>query len=102
METPKAYMIIDIKVDNLRLYDECTQKAMPIVKKYGGRYLVRGGKVVSVSDNWNPERVVVIEFPSHKAIEQCFSSREYKDIASLRVNSTTSKAIIVFETESVW
>lgn len=97
-----AYRIIDIKDDNSRLYDEYTQKAMPIVKKYGGRYLVRGGKVIFVSGNWNPKRVVMIKFPSHKAIEQCFSSQEYKDIASLRFNSTTSKAIIVVKTTSIW
>ena len=89
------YMIIDIEVKDNQLYEQYTQRAMPIVKKHGGRYLVRGGKVTSVSGGWNPKRVVVIEFLSHEAIKQCFSSQEYKEIASSRINSITSRTIVV-------
>ncbi len=36
-------------------------------RKYGGRYLTRGGKITPITGNWNPEKIVVVEF---EAIEQ--------------------------------
>jgi uncharacterized protein (DUF1330 family) len=95
MADRKVYMIIDIEAKDAKAYERYTQKVAPIVKRHGGHYLARGGKIIPVSGNWNPKRVVVIEFPSHEAIKQCFSSREYKEIAPLRINSTVSRTILV-------
>ena len=66
-----------------------------IVEKYKGRYLVRGGKITPISGNWNPERIVVIEFPSSQDIRLWLSSSEYKEIVGLREISTITKAIMV-------
>lgn len=89
------YFLADIEIKDEKMYAEYIEKAPEIIKKYGGRYLVKGGKVATVSGNWNPKRIVVIEFPSEEALKECFNSEEYKVIAPLREKSTTSKAIIV-------
>jgi len=90
-----VYVIIEIKVRDRDAYREYVGKVRPVVEKHEGRYLCRGGAVTPVSGNWDPERIVLIEFPSKEAVQKCFSSEEYGKIAPLRERSTTGRAIIV-------
>lgn len=91
----KVYMIIEIEIKDNESYSKYLKKVPPIVKKYGGRYLARGGEITSITGNWNPERIILIEFKSMKRLRECFQSVEYSEIAPLRKKSTTSKAIVV-------
>jgi len=90
-----VYMIIDILVTDKDLYSQYTKCVTAIVEKYGGRYLTRGGKITPISGNWNPKRIVIIEFPSEAALKKCFSSEEYLEIAPLREHSTAGWSIMV-------
>lgn len=90
-----VYMIIDIQVQNSALYSEYVEKVPAILSQYGGRYLVRGGTVTPLSGNWNPERIVVIEFETMAQLRACFGSAEYRALAPLREHSTTSRSIVV-------
>ncbi len=90
-----VYMIIDVKVLDSDQYDQYKNKAKPIVMQHGGKYLSRGDKIYPVSGNWNPERVVLIQFDSMTELKQCFESDEYKKIAHLREQSIISRALIV-------
>lgn len=93
-----VYVIIDISVRQQAAkadYAQYIEKVRPIVEKYGGRYLVRGGKITPVAGDWKPERVILIEFPSSDHVAQWWNSPEYKAIAGLREQSTLAKAILV-------
>jgi len=90
-----AYVIIEIEIRDRDMYSVYVEKVRPIVEKYGGTYLSRGGAVTPVSGNWDPERVILIEFPSREAVRRCFDSEEYGEIAHLREASTAGRAIIV-------
>ncbi len=90
-----AYLILEIAIRNKEEYVQYIEKVPAIIKKFGGRYLVRGGKVTPFSGNWNPERIVVIEFTTMEQLQKCFNSPEYREIAPLREQSTISKAIVV-------
>ena len=90
-----VYMIIEIKVMNHELYTRYVEEVPEIVKKYGGRYLVRGGDVIPMFGNWNPERIVIIEFETEEQLRNCFNSVEYLKIAPFRENSTITKSVIV-------
>jgi len=92
-----AYFIVEIKTkaENKQDYAEYVGKVRSIVEKYKGRYLSRGGKVTSVFGKWEPERIILIEFPSVQDIKRWLNSSEYKQVAKLRENSVTTKAIIV-------
>ena len=89
------YLIIEIGIKDKKLYDEYVEKVFSVVTKHGGKYLVRGGPITTITNNWEPERIVIIEFQNKKQVQQCFQSSEYLEIAPLREASTTSKAIIV-------
>ncbi|MGA9189757.1 MAG: DUF1330 domain-containing protein [Methanosarcina sp.] len=70
-------MIIEITILNHELYAKYVEKVPEIVKKYGGGYLVRGGEVIPMFGNWDPERIVLIEFDTVENLRNCFNSSEY-------------------------
>jgi len=92
-----VYFVVEIKTKNEHkdTYTKYIEKVRPIVEKYKGRYFVRGGKITPVFGDWNPEKIIIIEFPSAKYVEKWLNSPEYKEIAVLRENSTITKAIMV-------
>ena len=90
-----VFAVIEIKVNDLEMYGQYRDKVKPIVEKYGGKYVIRGGKVTVFFGEWDPERIVVIEFPSARHLKCCFSCPEYKEIAPLRERSTVSKLIMI-------
>jgi uncharacterized protein (DUF1330 family) len=90
-----VYLIAEVTVLNEKLYSEYAAKAKGIVEKYGGRYLVRGGKAVPLEGGWNPQRIIVMEFPSIEEAQAWYTSEEYNAITPLREQSTTSRAILV-------
>lgn len=79
------------------LYREYIEKTMPIIKKYGGEYVLRSQCLNPISGDWNVKRIILIRFASKDKIQECFQSSEYKEIAHLRENSTISKAIVIEE-----
>ncbi len=89
-----VYLIAEIKIEDQVTYAEYADKVPAIVKKYGGEYLVRGGKVSSMAGGWDPQRIIVIKFASKEHLKKCFSSKEYLAIMPLRESSTMSRAAI--------
>lgn len=90
-----VYMVIEIKVLNPELYARYVEKVPDIIKKHGGRYLVRGGEVTPMFGNWKPERIILLEFDNPEKLRNCFNSEEYLELAPFRENSTITKAILV-------
>jgi uncharacterized protein (DUF1330 family) len=88
-------MIIEIEVKDERVYAEYVKKVRAVVEGHGGRYLVRGGKVSPLSGDWDPERVIIIEFEAMEQVQRCFGSPEYLELAPLRERSAVSKAVVV-------
>lgn len=90
-----VYMIADITVKNAEAYERYVSAVRQIVERHGGRYHVRGGKVVPLFGDWRPERVILLEFDSMERLKACFGSEEYRRIAPLREQSTVSRSIVV-------
>lgn len=90
-----VYMIIEVEVKNKELYSKYVERVPEVIDKYGGRYLVRGGKVTPLSGNWHPERMVLIAFETIEQLRKCFKSTEYLELAPLREQSTSSRSIVV-------
>ncbi len=57
-------------------------------RKYGGRFLVRGGKSEQVEGQLRP-RVVVIEFKDFATALECYHSPEYVEAMALRKGIST-------------
>ena len=91
----KINVISDIVVEDNEKYNEYMKLVPETFKKYGGRYLVRGGQIINSLD-WTPEgRIVVLEFPSIEQLEAWQNSEEYKPVKEIRLNASRSKSIVL-------
>jgi uncharacterized protein (DUF1330 family) len=90
-----AYLIADIEVTNPAEFEEYRKGVPATIAQYGGKYIVRGGAVVSLEGGWSMKRVVILEFPSVAQAKAWYNSPAYKDLLALRLRSTKSKAVLV-------
>ena len=59
-----AYVVVQVDVKDPRRYEDYKKMVPPSIEKFGGRFLVRGGKTHTMEGGWAPQRFVLVEFPS--------------------------------------
>ena len=68
----------------------------PTIEAAGGRYLVRGGEHEVVEGVWDPDRLVLFEFPSVKQAEEFYFSDNYQGGAKkIRDECSSAKVVVV-------
>lgn len=92
---PKGYVIAEITVTDPDAYKEYAATVPPIVAKFSGRFLVRGGQTVAVEGAAPSGRIVVIEFDSLAAAQAFEASSEYQAVAPLRRKAARSRVFLV-------
>ena len=90
-----AYLIVDLEVTDPGGYEEYKKLAGATVEKYGGKYIVRGGKTEVLEGNWDPKRVVVIEFESIERAKAWLNSPEYREPRKMRHGTARTNIIVV-------
>jgi uncharacterized protein (DUF1330 family) len=90
-----GYLIANIDVTDPAKFEQYREKVAPLVQKFGGRYLVRGGEVRRLEGNLALHRLVVLEFPTLEAAQRFYDSAEYQPILKLRLDSTQSDLVLV-------
>ena len=73
-----AYMVVDARSSDPDRMVEYRRLAQIAVAHYGGRYLVRGAAYETLEGSWQPQRLVVLEFPSMAAARAFYDSPEYR------------------------
>lgn len=58
-------------------------------------FLVRAGAHEVIEGDWNPHRVIVLEFENVARAKDWYASEEYAPALAIRLKATTSSAIIV-------
>lgn len=91
---PKAYAIAEIAVTNPAIYKKYLAAVSPIVAEFGGKYLVRAGKIVPLEGQAPTGRFIVIEFPSLAIARKFESSPQYRAIAPLRQKASRSRLFL--------
>ncbi|MCC5926807.1 MAG: DUF1330 domain-containing protein [Bacteroidetes bacterium] len=105
--SPRIFVVLDITVHDTAMYEQYRIEIEPIVEKYGGKYLVRSGgmgfeedpdkEVIPVEGNWNPNRLIILEWNSMEELQNFINSAENQRIGQLRNNSASTKSVIVKE-----
>jgi len=90
-----VYMVAELKIKDREKYGQYVERVYTIVRRHGGRYLIRGGRVTPMFGDWAPERMIVIAFDSLEALKECFASPEYLAVAPLREGSAETRAVIL-------
>ncbi|MDD3088698.1 MAG: DUF1330 domain-containing protein [Candidatus Omnitrophica bacterium] len=90
-----VYLIVEAKkVIDKSKYTEYIQKVPETIARFGGKYLVRGGKVSVASGDWDPERLIIVEFGSMDKFRAWWDSSEYRLVAPLREASAIVNAVV--------
>ena len=91
-----VYFVAEIQqIKDKESYSKYAEVASEIVKKYGGKYHVRGGKAACFFGDWQPGRLIIVEFENEEQLRNCFKSPEYRAIAPLREKATVGRAVVV-------
>ena len=90
-----AYYIGEHKISNAALFDDYLAKVVPMVERFGGRYLTKPGSHVILEGDWKPNRVVIIEFPDIASIKNWYQAPEYQPLIALRRSAATDVMIML-------
>jgi uncharacterized protein (DUF1330 family) len=90
-----AYVIVSIKVQDPVRYEAYKSMVPPTLAAYGGKFIVRGGKLETLEGEWSPERFVIIEFPSADQAKAWWGSTAYAEAKALRQATSASEMIVV-------
>ncbi len=90
-----AYIVVEVEVHDPETYENYKAMVPPSLAEYGGRFLVRGGKVETLEGDWSPKRFVMVEFPSLDKAKAWWNSPEYADAKALRQATAKTQMIVV-------
>jgi uncharacterized protein (DUF1330 family) len=91
-----ACLIVDTLLNDPNLYEEYKSKARPLIEKFGGEYLARGGRMtLRETDLWSPSRLVLVRFPDLETANRCLDSFDYQQILPISKKSARRTAVIL-------
>jgi uncharacterized protein (DUF1330 family) len=91
----KAYLVVDAKSTDPERMVEYRRLSSIAVERFGGRFLVRGGAYTLLEGQWQPQRLVVIEFESTEQAKAFYASPEYVAARQARVGVSSFDMVLV-------
>jgi uncharacterized protein (DUF1330 family) len=90
-----AYIIVEIEITDPVGYEEYKKQAGATVEKYGGKYIVRGGKTEVLEGDWKPKRIVILEFPTMERAKEWLNSEEYREPRKMRHRTARTHMLVI-------
>jgi uncharacterized protein (DUF1330 family) len=90
-----AYIIVDVRVTDPAKFEEYKKLVPATLAVFGGKFLARGGRVEMLEGDWNPERIVILEFPTLERAKEWWASEEYREAKEMRQLSAKTRMIVV-------
>jgi uncharacterized protein (DUF1330 family) len=90
-----AYVVVDIRQTDPERAARYRELSGPSVERHGGRFLARGGGLTVLEGRWEPDRLVIIEFPSSNAAQAWFDSDDYGQARAVREGAGTWQMVVV-------
>lgn len=91
----KGYIIVRVSIRDSNLFQQYPPLSTEVMNKYGGKYIIRGGKTDVLEGEWPVDRTTVVEFESFESAKKCYESVEYSKAMKIRQNSTKSDLILI-------
>ena len=90
-----AYVIVDVRVTDPVKFEEYKKLVPATIAAFGGKYLARGGRAEMLEGGWDPERVVILEFPTLERAREWWASEAYRQPKAMRQRCATTRMIVV-------
>ena len=92
--TPHGFLVADVEVTDQAGFQKYAAGVPATLTPFGGHYIVRGGKTISL-EGAAPHRVVVTEFPSIEKAQAWYNSAGYSAIRPIRQKAAKSRVFLV-------
>jgi uncharacterized protein (DUF1330 family) len=92
-----GYVIVDVEVLDPVGYKDYQSRVLATLEAYDGRFLVRGGAAETLEGDWQPHRLVVIEFASTEHARAWYASPEYRAILPIRQRHSRTHHLTIVE-----
>ena len=92
---PSAYIIANVEVTNPTQYEEYKKWSTAAMQAHGAEVCVRGGAVEVLEGDWQPQRIVVLKFPSVEAAKRFDASPEYGKARAARQGAAIMRMVLV-------
>ena len=93
--TAPAYLIVEMNITDMDKYKEYMAKAPACVKAFGGEYIVRGGRKETLEGDWQPPRLVILEFEDLAAARRWYDSELYQQARRRRQGAARLRMVAV-------
>ena len=90
-----AYMIARINVTDWDRYKEYMKVSPGIIAKYGGKFIVRGGEMITLEGPEEKWRIVMVEFPDLAKAKEFYYSPEYTDAKKIREDAALAQFVAI-------
>ncbi len=90
-----AYLIAETDILDPEQYERYKAASPGAVAAGGGRFVVRGGELAVLEGDWNPPRLVILEFENLEAAKAFYESPEYQAAIKLREGAAKLNMVAV-------
>jgi uncharacterized protein (DUF1330 family) len=90
-----AYVVVQVDVTDPVRYEDYKKMVPESLAKFGGRFVVRGGRTETLEGSWAPKRFVMVEFPDMERARAWWASAEYAEAKALRQATSSTEMIVV-------
>lgn len=90
-----AYLVARVDVRDWDRYKEYMRHTPRVIAQYGGRFIARGGRKITLEGPEDNLRLVLIEFPSVEKAKLFYDSPEYKAIAKFREGAADAHFVVI-------
>lgn len=90
-----AYIIVDVAIEDFTRYEDYKKLTPSSITAYGGRFVVRGGAAECLEGDWEPGRIVVLEFPNVERAKEWWASEMYAPAKALRQSIAKTRMLVV-------
>ncbi|PAP92449.1 DUF1330 domain-containing protein [Mesorhizobium wenxiniae] len=88
-----AYLIADVNITDAAVFEEYRRDVPATEARYGGRYIARGGATKVLEGDWEPHRLVIVEFPDMASLMAWYGSPEYSRLKAIRERCAKTRII---------
>ena len=90
-----AYVIIETDIHDPEQYERYKAASPAAVAAGDGRFLARGGELAVLEGDWDPARIVVLEFPDLETAKRWYDSPGYQEAKRLREGAASLRMVAV-------
>ena len=88
-------MIVETDIHDPEQYEHYKAASPDAVEAGGGRFVVRGGELAVLEGDWEPSRLVILEFPDLEAARRWYASPDYQEVRRLREGAANLRMVAV-------